>query len=297
MDTTTLDEILSLREKGMSHRDIAQHTGLPKSTVGYHLTKAEDPYDYESALVIGDYHIPFHDERAIELTLKIGDQLKPDYIIINGDGGDFWEISRWEKSPHLRGRAALPEEIRVHRKFLTDLRKRFPFAKIKYIGGNHDHRMHSYIVQNATALYGLEGLSLPEQLHFAENGIEWIYNHRKEASWMWGKLLIGHFDKVSKHSAYTAKALIEDKGISCMQNHTHRGGVFFKRTYDRTLVGYENFCLCDINPPYLDRPNWQQGFSVIFKDKETDLFHVDQYPIINIDNSYRTMYKGKIFET
>lgn len=297
MDITTLDTIISLRAEGMSHREIAKLTGIPKSTLGYHLTKAEDPYEYESALIFGDYHIPFQDDKAIELTLKVGDALKPDLIIINGDGGDFWEISRWEKSPAIRGRAALAHEIKLHRTFLKDLRQRFPFARILYIGGNHDHRLHSYIVSNATALYGLEGLSLPEQLHFAENGIEWIYKEQKEASWMWGKLLIGHFNRVSKHSAFTAKALVEDKGVSLMQNHTHRGGVFFKRTYDRTLVGYENFCLCSLSPPYLDHPNWQLGFSIVFKDKATDLFHVDQYPIVNIDNTYRTLYKGKVFET
>lgn len=94
------------------------------------------------------------------------------------------------------------------------------------------------------------------------------------------------------NSGYTAKNLVEEKGMSVIQNHTHRGGVSYKRDYDRLKVGVENFCLCDLNPPYCSIPNWQNGFSIITKDKKSDFFSIE--PKIIVKN--RIIYRGKIIE-
>ena len=105
------------------------------------------------------------------------------------------------------------------------------------------------------------------------------------------RLLIGHFDKVSKHAGQTARNLLEEKGISVIQGHTHRGGSSFKKLYDRDLVAYENFCLCDRNPLYCDRPNWQLGFSMLYKDEKSDFFFVEQHPIAVTQHARRATYK------
>jgi len=81
-----------------------------------------------------------------------------------------------------------------------------------------------------------------------------------------------------------------------IQAHTHRGGSFFKKVYDRVVVGYENFCLCDLDPPYVDRPNWQQGFSIVYKDLKSDLFFVEQHPITEKGGKYRVFYNGEVVE-
>ena len=287
------EKILDLKNQGLSQREIAEKIGMSRGGVRHHLAKNTEQ---ETALVFNDLHYRFQDDKAIELTLKAGDDLEPDYIFLNGDLIDNWEISKFHKSSKLRSKASLSKELKDARKFLTDLRHRFPASTIFYIGGNHEYRWDVYIESNAKELIGLRGLSLEEQLDLDKLDIKWVYRGLKESSWLWGKLLIGHFDRVSKHSSMTAKLLVEDKGISLLQAHCHRGGMFYKRVYDRILLGVENFCLCDLDPPYIDRPNWQQGFSVVYKDKNSDLFSVSPHPIIKVGSRYRVMFEGNILE-
>jgi hypothetical protein len=212
---------------------------------------------------------------------------------------DCWEISRFVKNPELHTRANLQYEIARAKGFLKELRWKFPKARIVYIFGNHEWRWSVFIANNARELYGLKGMTLEEQLECQELKIEVVNSGNKESSWLWGKLLIGHFDKVNKHSGYTPKTLLEDKSISLIQAHTHRGGSSFRRLYDRDIVAYENFCLCDRQPTYADRPNWQLGFSIVYKDTESDFFYVEPHPIIEdkIRNqlTYRCFFNGKVY--
>lgn len=286
-----LKEIQELYQQGLSQREIARKLDLGKSTVNRWLQKFQ-----ESALVINDLHFRFQDDKAIEVALATGELADVDKVILNGDVADGWQLSDFPKYPSLEDRGSVGKEIQAVRQFLKSLRKRFPDADIKYIFGNHEFRWDRFIAQHAKALYGLEGLSLAEQYHLDELGIELIYSGNKESEWRWGKLLIGHFDRVTKHSAYTAKLLLDDKGVSLIQAHTHRGGSHFRKLDDRILVAYENFCLCDLDPPYTNRPNWQQGFSIVWKSIASDLFHVEQFPIVQSKGKYQTMFGGEVVE-
>lgn len=257
--------------------------------------------NYQKALVLNDLHLPFECPRAIHLVLGIGQEMDPDIVIINGDLIDCFEISKYVKNPVTVAKAKLHYEIERGRGFLKELRWKFPKARILYIFGNHEYRWQVFIATRAQELSGLKGMSLEEQLECKEQNIEVINSGNKESSWLWGKLLIGHFDRVSKHSGYTAKMLLEDKSISLIQAHTHRGGSSYRRLYDRDIVAYENFCLCDRSPQYVDHPNWQLGFSIIYKDKESDFFQVVQHPITEIKErknvTYKCFYNGKIYSS
>jgi hypothetical protein len=250
---------------------------------------------HQSGLVINDLHFPFHDQRAIDLVLKVADALQPARIFLNGDITDCWEISRFDKNPQLQDAAGLRPELAQTRDFLRALRGRFPRARIDYLFGNHEYRWSVFIARNARELHGLRGMTLEEQLECSARRINVVNSGNKENSVLWGKLLIGHFNRVNKHSAYTGRNLLEDKSISLIQGHTHRGGSSFKRAYDRDIVAYENFCLCDRSPAYVDRPNWQLGFSVVYKDPSSDFFYVEQHPIIEDASGYRVFFNGECF--
>jgi len=254
--------------------------------------------EFEKALVLNDLHFPHENSRAIGLTLKIAEELQPDIIFLNGDIIDCWAISDFVKNPKTSN-TDFSYEIERTSSFLYNLRWRFPKARIIYIFGNHEYRWVKYIVTHADKLVKLRGLSLEEQLGLNETDILVVNSGNRENSYLWGKLLIGHFDRVNKHSGMTAKNLIDDKSISLIQAHTHRGGSSFRRLYDRDIVGYENFCLCDRNPDYTDHPNWGLGFSIVYKDQDSDYFFVSQHPIAEIKNGsasfYKTFFNGKLY--
>lgn len=254
---------------------------------------------YETALVINDLHIPFHDPAAVQLALEVAEAAKVSHIYINGDLLDCWDISKYHKSPAQADKANLKREIGQGRAFLANLRARFS-CPIDYIYGNHEHRWEVFIVSKARELVGLDGLTLAEQLRCKEQDIQVHYSGLKETFIRHGRLLIGHFDSVNKHSAYTAKNLLEKHCISGIQGHTHRGGSSFKRLFDRDIVFYENFCLCDRNPCYTSQPNWQLGFCLVHTDTKSDFFYVEPKPIVETPGpkakkTYRVYHNGKCF--
>jgi len=88
----------------------------------------------------------------------------------------------------------------------------------------------------------------------------------------------------------TAKNLLEDKGVSVIQAHTHRGGSSYKRCFDGQKGAWEGFCLCDLKPKYCNLPNWQHGLNTIHKDKKSDQFKITPVEIID----YKIIYGDKI---
>jgi len=247
-------------------------------------------YTTERAIVFGDVHFPFDDGKAVSLMMRFMRSFKPHVIFINGDLLDCWEISKFVKPTSIEER--LCDELHQAERFLRKLRKENPTAKIIYVGGNHEFRFEKFIAMNARELSGLKGMTLEEQLCLKELKIQSVNNHLKENYFRYGKLLIGHFSRVNKHSAYTAKNLLEEKGVPLIQNHTHRGGMSYKRDYENTKVAVENFCLCDLNPPYMLIPNWQLGFSTIHTDTKTGFFKITPIEIVN----YHVFFGSEVFK-
>lgn len=243
----------------------------------------------ERAVCFGDVHIPFHDPKACELLFEFIYDFRPNKIFINGDLLDCWEISKFDKPLHLEKH--LRDEIKDTVMFLKGLRTIAPRAEIVYIAGNHEFRLETYIARNARELYGLKGMSLEEQLELDHFKIKFINNHLKENYYRYGHLLIGHWNKANKHAGYTAKNLLDEKGMSLIQGHTHRLAMVYKRDYDGEKVAIEGGCLCDINPPYCSLPNWLRGFVVIQKDK-TGFFKVTLVEIIE----NQVMWGDKIYK-
>lgn len=237
----------------------------------------------ERAIVLGDIHFPFQDDKAIELLFTFLKWFKPNKVILNGDITDCWEVSKFSKPLNIQNR--LKDELEASTGFLKRLRATAGSAEIIYIFGNHEFRFERYISENAKELNGLKGLSLEEQLELKELDIRVINHHHRDNYLQHGKyLLIGHFNKTNKHSGYTAKNLVEEKGISIIQNHTHRGGMSYKTDHSGTRVGFENYCLCSLEPPYMALPNWQQGFCTIHT-YPSGRFNI--FPVVIIDGSIR----------
>jgi len=242
-------------------------------------------------VVAGDLHIPFHDPTALALFIAFCKSIQPDRVFLNGDILDCWEISKFDKPLSIKQH--LTDELDQGTAFFKALRLAVPDAMIDWLLGNHEFRWERFLGSKAPELYGLKYMTLEEQVDCTAQGVTVHNAHLPETMVQVGKLLIGHFAKVNKHSAYTAKNLLDEKGISLIQAHTHRMGAHYRTDYNRTLVAFEGGCLCSLDPPYLSRPNWQQGWTVVAKDPDSDFFKLTAVEIIK----GRVIYGNQMIES
>src|SRR5712664_582989 len=124
------------------------------------MARRKQTCSYELAVIANDFHIPFHDERALLLFKLFLRRERPDWVILNGDLQDCWEISNYDLTP--RAGKEFKEEIEKGKRILRAFRRRLPRVRITWIEGNHEFRLRKYLIQKARELYGLPGLSVPE---------------------------------------------------------------------------------------------------------------------------------------
>ena len=249
---------------------------------------------YHLAVIANDFQIPFHDEKALLLFKLFLRRERPDWLILNGDFQDFWEISAYDHMP--RSGKEFKQEVEVGKRILRSFRRGLPHSRITWIEGNHEFRLRKYLVHNARELYGLPGLSVPELFDLKRLKIEYIPCHKLATKFIdnfirVGNLYVGHWNKVSKNAAYAAKLLVEEKGVSLLQGHTHRFGAHARTTVDgRVLLGIENFSMCSRQQSYVSHANWQLGFSVVYFEPTNGKFH--WFPI-SIGPDYRLIWQGR----
>ena len=85
--------------------------------------------------------------------------------------------------------------------------------------------------------------------------------------------------RVSCVSVDNGTLIVRSKGKTLVTQNTHRGGAYYYRTPERYLAWFESFCLCDLNPEYIDDPNWQAG--ILYGYVEKDSFAVTPIPIVD----------------
>ncbi len=277
---------------------------------------------WEKAIAISDIHFRFEDKEALAAVLGFMKEYQPDRVFLNGDLPDFPDISRFANSPldiltdeDLTNLSSLVLESKQQGKikkylkprlqrdferiygFFKELRQLCPKAEITWVFGNHDYRLQAYIDENAGQLAGVrrpgdkeEILALSELTRASEFGIGIVYSGLIESSTNYGDLLVGHFYKVSTKSSFTARNLVQQKLKSLIQPHVHRMGAYYKTLLDGTvLVGVEMGCLCRLDPHYTQNPNWQHGFVVIHKKKNSGRFYLQ--PVQIVDGAF--LFGGK----
>jgi predicted phosphodiesterase len=124
----------------------------------------------KNILVLADLHRPYQDDVALELALSYAERKGVDIILLLGDTIDFYEISCFLKKK--KKKTAL-EEIEDVRKWLSELRKRFPKQEIIYYKGNHEERLENHIFRNAGNIADLLSDLLQNKLDFQKHNIEY----------------------------------------------------------------------------------------------------------------------------
>jgi hypothetical protein len=213
-----------------------------------------------------DEHHPFVDWKALALAMKITKKFKPDVRFAGSDGVDFYSISKFDKDPDLF-KSGLQAELDSWTTAQRLWKKVTPGAEVYFLVGNHEDRLRKYLWKHPE-LHGLRALSLESIFKFKELGIKMAQYDGQEQVF-YNQLIVKHGSIVRGHSGYTARAEIEKEmyQISTLSGHTHRGGQVMVTTRDGVKQAVEGFCLCDVSPNYLHKPNWQNGLVLATVDK------------------------------
>lgn len=91
--------------------------------------------------------------------------------------------------------------------------------------------------------------------------------------------IVPYKGRVSCVSVDNGTLIIRSKGKTVITQNTHRLSCYYYRTPERYLAWYESGCLCDLNPEYINEPNWQQG--ILYGYVEKDSFAVTPIPIVD----------------
>lgn len=127
-------------------------------------------------VIVPDIQYPYHDKLALKKVLKVIEDVQPDQVVQIGDGIDFPQVSQWSVGTAGAYADTLQEHVTGYRKdFLAPVAERAPGAKLRWLEGNHDLRITSFIKEYAPALASLNALSMPNL--FSLDDLGWSYEN------------------------------------------------------------------------------------------------------------------------
>lgn len=229
----------------------------------------------QKVLVLADLHIPYEDRLALEVALDRGERERIDVIVLLGDVLDFYKLSVYNKNPK---NPRVIEEIKRGKKFLEELRDRFPEARIIWKEGNHENRLNTYLMKQAKEIYELvEGL-LIERLELEKYGVDYVVD-----PFRLGKLwfLHGHEKQRGAYNVeYITNVIWNYVYDHFIVGHFHREQKKIFKRIDNTFfwggaVGYLGKIL-----DYAKLNKWTQGFGIIEFDRK-GFFNAQLYTIVN----------------
>lgn len=125
-------------------------------------------------VIVPDIQWPYHDGLALKKILKVIEDIQPSQVVQIGDGIDFPQVSQWSVGTAGMYADTLQDHISGYSVgFLEEVRKRAPKARLRWLEGNHDLRITSFVKKYAPALASLDSLSIPSLFSLDELG--WSY--------------------------------------------------------------------------------------------------------------------------
>lgn len=234
--------------------------------------------------------VPMHDERAMETTLQILANTKPNVVCVLGD---FLDASEWSSKFVTYPEFVLTTQAALDAGHLYLARIRAavgPDAVIYFLEGNHDKRIELAVVKNTMAALRLRQanapeswpvLSLPFLLRFDELGIEYIGAYPAGRV----KLAEAHGEQTPLYALHGEKLDMKKQANaerqSTVQGHTHHVSMHSETyEYDGTPQQVQSWtmgCLCRIDGavpstrggvdmfgmPYKRQESWQHAMAVV----------------------------------
>lgn len=227
-------------------------------------------------LVISDLHLPYHDEKAIEVALMKGKAEKVNIIILLGDLLDMYQMSQWVKDPKNPDMAS---EIETCREFLQLLRKEFPDAEIIWKEGNHEERWQTYFYRNAPDVAVLPGMTVYDYMNVEQYGIQVI---REKRPINVSTLLLYHGHELPRgltNPVNQARGQWLRATANMIAGHGHRTSTHIERSATGQIFSNWSIgCLCDLTPQYASINKWNHGFGILTQEGPKS-FHFNNYSI------------------
>ena len=269
-------ETVGERTKAEKREMMTKSFELPESD--YEATKPfKLPKGQNNILVLSDIHIPYQDNKALELALQYGLDNNVNAVYLNGDTIDMYQGSRFIKDRRLRDLAG---ELELTRQFLFMLQTTFK-CPIYFKIGNHCDRWENYLRLKAPELLGIDDFKLEQILKLREYGCTLVGS--KQIAYA-GKLAIMHGHEWFGGFAppvNPARGLYLKAKQSCIIGHHHRSSEHSEKNLGgEVTTTWSTGCLCGLEPEYMPFNNWNHGFAHVKVNKD-GTYHVNNIRIIN----------------
>lgn len=238
-------------------------------------------------IVGSDFHIwPGSQSVALRAFKLLCKELKPAFVILNGDVLDFPQISRhppigWEKTP------SPIEEIESAQEHLHDIEQAAPRGCQKlWTLGNHDARFETRLATVASEYKNIKGIHLGD--HFPNWRKGWKVQINSD-------IVVKHRFKGGVHATYNNTL---HAGMTMITGHLHSQMVRPFTDYRGTRYGIDTGCVADPDHQAFrdyteENPkNWVQGFAVLkFKDGRM------LYPeLVSAWDDERVQFRGELIK-
>ena len=233
--------------------------------------------------MIPDQHFPIEDKKAVSVTLKAIEVVKPDLFINLGDVGEWESVSAWKykkiKRPPLEYQIPeIDKDIRLVNNGLDAFDKALEKVGCKWkimCAGNHDEWLDAFVKQYPY----MEEYTFREACHLDERGYDYHpYNEPVKI----GKLTFIHG---AYATTYPAKKHLEAYGENIIYGHTHDIQRHTLTKLGGTIGAWSMGCLKDMRAEKNEwlrgrLHNWNHAFAIVDWFKNGD-FKVEVVEIIN----------------
>lgn len=198
-------------------------------------------------------HYPFHHAGALEKVYDFCKKNRIETLHLLGDIFDCTSFSKHRKYPQDISQTA--QTLETGKSWLSGLLGRIQPKEAFFYAGNHERRIHKFVLDVAPQLFGVIGINIllePNKkisLVDSRGGREIFHNGMR--------IRLYHGDIVRKNPGESARVALQPFGSGVICGHTHRLalGMDYGRLFGESghLSDYEKLDYLDIPP------NWQHG--------------------------------------
>lgn len=181
---------------------------------------------YPTIATISDIHWPFSNKKVLATFQEFVGDVKPEWVILNGDAWDMYSHSKFARSHNVfTPREEQNSARESNEKFWQGILKGSPKSKCIQMLGNHDIRP----MRRALESYPEAEDWIAEKMKdlFTFEGVRTVYDYREELEIGDIRVFHGYRSGLGDHRDFTL--------YNCINGHTHLGGSVFRHLRGQTL--------------------------------------------------------------